>query len=170
MTRWVSLFLILFLSVTVSEAWSFVYKWVDENGNSHFTDDPKNVPEEHRGRLERAPSGEKVREPSRKPSVLFEQKTDSSGNNKQWWQKLVKKWEGKKREAEYRIEELQIEIRQTEINSRVMAGAEKEKRRLLRLVQAAQLRKEVAIRMLTEGLPDEARRAGAPLEWLSNKN
>jgi hypothetical protein len=101
---------------------------------------------------------------------LFEQKTDLLGKNKKWWQNLVRKWEDKKREAEYKIEEIQIEIRQIESDRRIFVGTDKEKSRLTRLMQIAELRKNVAIRMLTEGLPEEARKAGAPMEWLTSRS
>ncbi|MBI3358615.1 MAG: DUF4124 domain-containing protein [Nitrospirae bacterium] len=166
-----SIFLIILLSFVPSETWGTVYKWTDENGIIHFSDNPQKVPEEYRGRVEKMtpPEKSKEREPPRKPTVLFEQKTDLHGKNKQWWQGLVKKWEKKKGEAENRIEELQIEIRQLEFNKKAFGGMEKEKSRLTRLIQVAELRKNVAIRMLTEGLPEEARKAGAPVEWLINK-
>lgn len=175
MPRFIPFFLILFLLSGIHEVWGAIYKWVDENGITHFTDDPKNVPEAHRGQAEKkvfSDKSEKIErshEPVRKPTVLFEQKTDLNGNNKQWWLKLVRKWEEKKRDAENRIEELQIEMRQMEINRRKLPNADKERSRLMRLTQAAQLRKDVAIRMVTEGLPDEATKAGAPLEWLSGR-
>jgi hypothetical protein len=161
-------FLVLLLTVIVPEAWGTIYKWVDENGIVHFSDDLKNIPEEYRGRVEKPISSEKAKEPSKKPSVLFEQKTDQNGNSKQWWQRLFRKWEEKKRDAENRMEELEIEIRQLDFNRRILGNVAKERARLNRLMQAARLRKDVANRMLTEGLLDEARRAGAPLEWLSN--
>ncbi|MEK7286749.1 MAG: DUF4124 domain-containing protein [Nitrospirota bacterium] len=167
-------FLLLFLLLSVSHVWSAFYQWVDENGMTHFTDNLSKVPEAYRGQVEKSSPKEKIerehpRESPKKPAVLFEQKTDLNGNNKQWWQKLAKKWEEKKRDAEDRIEELQIEIRQLETNQRTLGNSDKERVRLTRLKQAAELRKNVAIRMLSEGLADEATRAGAPLEWLSVK-
>jgi hypothetical protein len=164
------IFLIFLLAFVTTKAWGTVYKWTDENGLLHFSDDLKNVPEAYRGRIEKAIPSEKPneRESSRKPTVLFEQKTDINGKNKKWWQGLVRKWEEKKRDAENRIDELKLEIRQLESDRR-MVESDKEKSRLTRLVQGAELRKNVAIRMLTEGLPEEARKSGAPMEWLNNK-
>jgi hypothetical protein len=154
----------------ISESWGAVYKWTDENGIIHFSDSPAKIPEEYKDRVEKTtpPEKSKEREPVRKPSVLFEQKTDLHGKNKKWWQGLVRKWEAKKREAEDRIEELQIEIRQLDFNKRIVGYSDKEKSRLTRLIQVAELRKSVAIRMLAEGLPEEARKAGAPVEWLTS--
>ncbi len=170
MARFSIFLIILFVSIA-TPAWATVYKWTDENGIMHFSDDPKKVPEAYRGRVDKTTPPEKLRErdPSRKPTVLFEQKTDLYEKDKKWWQGLVRKWEEKKREAENRIEELNLELRELESNKRIVAGGDKEKSRLTRLVQGAELRKGVAIRMLTEGLPEEARKAGAPMEWLNDK-
>ncbi len=162
--------LIFLLLLVTTQARGAVYKWTDENGIIHFSDDARKVPEEYRNPTEQSatPEKKKMREPSRKPSVLFEQTSDLHGKNKKWWQNLVRKWEDKKREAEDKIEELQIEIRALELNKR-LGIMDKEKSRLTRLTQVAELRKDVAIRMLTEGLPEEARKAGAPIEWLTSK-
>jgi len=170
MIRMIPIFWVLLFTFVTAEVWGAVYKWTDENGQIHFSDDPQKVPETYRGRVEKMvpPDKAREREPSRKPTVLFEQKSDLNGKNKKWWQGLVKKWEEKKREAEDRIDELKLEIRQLDSN-KMIAGSDRERSRLTRLVQVAELRKNVAIRMLTEGLPDEARKAGAPMEWLINK-
>jgi hypothetical protein len=170
MVRISFIFLIFLLAIVTPSAWSSVYKWTDENGQFHFSDDIRNVPEAYRGRMEKRSSSsettQREREPAKQPIILFEQKSDINGKNKKWWQGLVRKWEEKKRDAEDRIDELKLEIRQLETD-RKTAGSDREKSRLKRLVQGAELRKNVAIRMLNEGLPEEARRAGAPMEWLN---
>jgi hypothetical protein len=171
MIRRFFILLILVSAFVTTKAWGTVYKWTDENGLIHFSDDIRNVPEEQRSRVEKTVPPEKAREkdPSKKPTVLFEQKVDLNGKSKKWWQSLVRKWEEKKREAEDRIEELKLEMRQLESNKRILGSSDREKSRLTRLLQVAELRKNVAIRMLTEGLPEEARKAGAPVEWLTSK-
>ncbi len=166
------LWLTLLIFLTVSGAGGVVYKWEDENGNVFFADDLKKVPEQYRSQTEERSSSERGERDSlrSRPSILFEQKTDLEGKGKNWWRDLVKRWEEKKRDADNRIEALELEMRQLTFHKGVPAKSmAKEKLRMTKLIKAAQLRRDVAIRMLTEGLPDEARKAGAPLEWLSDK-
>ncbi|MEK6545924.1 MAG: DUF4124 domain-containing protein, partial [Nitrospinota bacterium] len=54
-------FTLLFYS---ENSYSEIYKWVDENGIVHFSDDLKKIPEEYRGRVEKPISSEKEKEPS----------------------------------------------------------------------------------------------------------
>jgi hypothetical protein len=51
---------VLSLLVTVSLAWAEVYKWVDDKGNVHFTEDPSTIPEKYQ-------EGTKTREFSETP-------------------------------------------------------------------------------------------------------
>jgi hypothetical protein len=41
-----SLFILLYM-LLCSQAWGVIYKWVDEKGVTHYSDDPRDVPAEH---------------------------------------------------------------------------------------------------------------------------
>ncbi len=57
--------LILFPVVCPSQA-KEVYKWVDEKGTVHFSEDESGVPEEYRGRLEKRSVPEEAKQPEEK--------------------------------------------------------------------------------------------------------
>jgi ribosomal protein L14E/L6E/L27E len=44
----IAIILIIFLSST---CWAEIYKWVDEKGTAHFTEDPSTIPEKYRDRV-----------------------------------------------------------------------------------------------------------------------
>jgi hypothetical protein len=50
-------FIFLFLFIT-ELAFGEIYKWVDEKGVVHFTDDTSQIPEKYRDQMERLGSGE----------------------------------------------------------------------------------------------------------------
>jgi len=174
------LFLMLFFTAEVEGA---IYKWIDENGGVFFADEKNKVPEKYQGQIrEIAPSGDRTRRKDRNPSrdeqfvrpplrsSMYEQKTDAQGKEKKWWRDLVGQWETKKKNAEERIEALKLEQRQLQFHQMMPEKKRsKETLRIQKLIQAAIMRRDVAIRMLIEGLPDEARKAGAPIEWLSKQ-
>jgi hypothetical protein len=178
-TRGISLFFLIFL-YGIADVEGAIYRWVDEEGNLFFTDEKENVPQKYRGGIQEVIPGRPMRgtpSPSRdgqsvrtdpRPSVLYEQKTDTLGKGRKWWQNLAGKWERKKKDAEERIEVLKLEQRQLQFHQMMPKDKQlKEKVRIQKLIQTSIMRRDVAIRMLIEGLPNEAREAGAPIEWLS---
>jgi len=63
--------LIILLTVLVPSGYTEMYKWVDEKGTIHFTDDPSSIPEKYREDAEsRKPSKEiSVPQPQEKPKT-----------------------------------------------------------------------------------------------------
>jgi hypothetical protein len=97
------------ISVSVSFAQGTIYKWTDEKGVVHYTDNPENVPSKFKSqvrqktidrRLTPQPESEKSVAPpvSRVlPPVSSEEKpdtrTDVRGRNKEWWLGQKKYWQ-----------------------------------------------------------------------------
>ncbi len=51
LNRTLNISVLLFLLVSLTPSYSkTIYKWVDEDGTIHFTDDPKNIPEDKKGK------------------------------------------------------------------------------------------------------------------------
>ncbi|MDO9463120.1 MAG: DUF4124 domain-containing protein, partial [Deltaproteobacteria bacterium] len=89
------------ISVSVSFAQGTIYKWTDEKGVVHYTDNPENVPSKFKDRAEQKtidrrlpppPAPEKSVAPPLSPvlrHVSSEEKpdtrTDVKGQNKEWW-------------------------------------------------------------------------------------
>ena len=178
--RRISFFFFVFLVIYgIADVEGAVYKWVDEEGNIFFADEKEKVPRKYWGAIQQVIPGRSIREttPSRseqsaqtepRSPPLYEQKTDAFGKEKKWWQNLAGKWERKKKNAEEQIDALKLEQRQLQFHQMMPEEKKlKEKGRIQKLIQASIMRRDVAIRMLIEGLPNEARKAGAPIEWLS---
>jgi len=73
----IPLVIILVLAVIVPSSYGEMYKWVDEKGTVHFTDDLSNIPEKYRENAETrkptketsAPEPREISEPASRPSV-----------------------------------------------------------------------------------------------------
>jgi len=66
---WVLLGALIFLSAICPSAAKEVYKWVDEKGTVHFSEDESSVPEEYRGRAEKKSMPEEARPPEEKATT-----------------------------------------------------------------------------------------------------
>jgi len=84
------------------------YRWVDEKGSVHFTDDPTGIPEKYQvqERKEKSPSEPppavpKGQPPVRKPAAQVEKEepvrpeTDALGRGEDWWRGQVVSWQEK---------------------------------------------------------------------------
>ena len=61
---------LIFLLIPVLALTAEVYKWVDEKGTIHLTDDQKKIPEKYREQVETISVPDKYEEPSRPPEKL----------------------------------------------------------------------------------------------------
>ncbi len=164
-----SILLLLLFLPGVIYADGTIYQWEDERGIVSFTDDIKKVPERYRNLIRSIAPSEKEATASSasRSSTRHQLKTDTERKNKRWWGNLAKRWDRKRRDAEGRINEIQLEMRQVQSHQMLSEKERaKEELRMKRLLKAATARRDVANRMLAEGLPNEARKAGVPLEWL----
>ena len=97
------LFFIFFLTPSVSFSGE-IYRWTDEKGTIHFTDDPSKIPESYSRQTE------KIQAPEEKANAL--QKTikpdDRSDRVKEYLKEIDKKIEAKKK-LETRISQLETE-------------------------------------------------------------
>jgi len=57
---------LIFFSAVCPSSGKEVYKWVDEKGTVHFSEDESSVPEAYRGRVEKKPMPEEARPPEEK--------------------------------------------------------------------------------------------------------
>lgn len=155
-----------------SPIWAQIYRWEDERGVVHMTDDPRKIPEKDRGRVEVIPLPESkegaVPSPplAEAPEAMAPSgQADAQGHDRAWWQGQMKKWREKKSEAERQLAEAKGRLNRILMSFPSIARRQKE----------AEIREEIkeyeeqiqeAARMLSEVLPEEARKAGAPPGWL----
>jgi len=154
-----------------------VYKWVDDSGVVHFTDDPANVPESYWDRVEEEKTlKEEVPKPSGKGSGpkrrVQREPTDRFGRRESWWRDRASKWWAQMRHASSQHQRISKEIEEAR---KVLDEARNDgkRRRYRRNIQRLQkegekyrAQIEEARRMLHGVLLDEARTAGADPSWL----
>ena len=116
----------LFILITIFLPPAFVfsgeiYRWTDERGTAHFTDDVSNIPEKDFERVETIDAPEEItRETERTEEV-----EDKPDRVKEYLERIDSKIEGKKR-LEKRISELEEELRMSEQRLRKIEEYEKE--------------------------------------------
>jgi hypothetical protein len=171
-----------------------VYQWTDGNGAVHFTDDPGKIPKKfHDTVLElRPPDKEKPKgipseenpesastpeaaskpesvskpatEPERPQAAPYEA-VDFNGHNRDWWQRRVQEWQNKKADAQEKLADAQERLGQERFLNATTGNMQR-----IQDISAEVSMYEAQIleaeNMLTDGLPDEARRAQAPPGWL----
>lgn len=184
------------ISVSVSFAQGTIYKWTDEKGVVHYTDNPENVPSKFKGRAEQktidrrlpSPAPEKSVAPSVSPvppSVSSEEKldtrTDVKGQNKEWWLGQKKKWQDEVKRLTEQIKKNNEDIvtlrrgrarqgTRTEdgiiLNQGPLIDDYRELKRLQEITPGLEEKLKKAQYMLDQGLIQDAYRAGAPPEWI----
>ncbi len=112
MKRTVSLALIGLFILTGTAFGQEVYRWRDEKGVVHFTDDPTQIPEKYRSQVQqKAPSKEStppqpisprpVKPPARNepqkvtPEGQEANQKDALGRGEEWWRGKAREWNGK---------------------------------------------------------------------------
>lgn len=147
-----------------------MYRWTDENGVVHLTDNVEKIPEKYRGRAEVVPlppDRPKKEPPPVDPApFLFEEQTDEAGRGKEWWQAEQKRWEERRRHAGGRIDALNQELRELQFRHPLTGPPVDERDRIEQEIAFEEDKKREADRMLNEVLPEKARKAGVSPGWL----
>lgn len=195
--------IMLLFIVEIRSAKSDTYQWVDNEGTTHFTDNPQELPEPYRTKavnelIEKQKQNQKKPNPRSPkdstplpdvsnerlpvdsnhppPAISTESSTGSnssrshvdSNDKKKFWQEKVRNARKRVAELSSQCENLKLEMANA-TNARAIYGrpsdlawTEKVDSDLERCNQDL----EQARRYLDEGLPEEARRAGALPGWL----
>ena len=175
--RYLNILLGLYCLLVASFSYAQVYKWVDDSGTVHFTDDPAKVPEEYWDRVEEKKT---VKEEGRKPSdkgtwsrrPVQREPTDRFGRRKSWWRDRASKWWAQLENAASQHERITKEIEEAR---KVLSEARNDgkrrryRRKIKRFEEEAKKYKaqiDEARHMLNDVLLNEARMAGADPSWL----
>ncbi len=152
-----------------------VYQWTDADGVVHFSDDPGKIPKKFHGTVQelrrpdepKAPNGinpedaQGAQESVSKPAEAV----DADGHNREWWQQRVRKWEQKKTDAQANLADAQERLGKERFLNATTGNMQR-----IQDISAEVSKYENDLReaenMLSDGLPDEARRAQAPPGWL----
>ena len=175
--RCLQILLGLYCLLAVSFPHAQVYKWVDDSGTVHFTDDPAKVPEEDWDRVEEKKA---IKEEDRRPSDeekwreqrVRREPTDRFGRRESWWRDRASKWWGQLENAASQHEGVTKKIEEArEILEKARNDGKRRRyrRQIKHLEEEAKKYKaqiDEARHMLNDVLLDEARMAGADPSWL----
>jgi len=176
------IFVILFLCIT-ELAFGEVYKWVDEKGVVHFTDDIMQIPEKYRPQikiLEYPEEAIETRIENESPSQKTVEETqpkeedyrDSVGRGEEYWKGRVKEWNEKLREAQEKVGELRVRYNEltekfnSSKSSVERANIRKERDQIQKEIEISKNQIEEAKQMLEKKIPEEAEIFKAKQEWI----
>ncbi len=153
-----------------------VYKWVDEGGVVHFTDDISQVPEKYRPKIESIGSPEEREETKVEgeegPKKKEETYTDQSGRGEDYWKGRVAEWRQKLREQQDKLEGLIVKYnglteKFNESRSTAERGIVRKQRDQVK-AEMDQTKGQIdeARNMLEKKIPEEAELYKAKPEWV----
>jgi hypothetical protein len=170
---------IVFFVFFISEiSFAQVYKWVDEKGVSHFTDDIMQIPEKNRPEAEKIGSSEEEEKEQPKvegevtPKGKEEAYGDRLGRGESYWKGRVEEWRKKLRERQDRLEALRAKYNElTERHNDSKSTAErgnlrKERDQVKNEMDQCKIQIEEARDMLEKKIPEEAELYKAKPEWV----
>lgn len=168
----ISLSILLLTQISFAE----VYKWVDESGVVHFTDDLIQVPERYRPKAERIESsgerGESTVEGESTPKKKEEPYRDRLGRGEEYWKERLEQWRKKLIESQTRLEGLRTKY--NELTERYNDSKSTAERATLRR-ERDQIKNEMdqckigideAKDMIEKKIPEEAEIYKAKTEWI----
>ena len=158
-----------------------LFKWVDNNGTIHFTDDLNQVPMDQRSKAEK--EGEQTKENLKDKinvvpetySPALQDKRDYEGeseremdkvedpNSQEFWEKKVKDTREALNKAQQELDEVLIAQRKN-----LESGPGMHQRKAHLASREDELKKKINYLeyQINEGLADEAREAGVPAGWV----
>jgi len=174
-----SLLIILAAIFFVQISSAQVYKWVDEKGVVHFTDDMLQVPEKYRPKTEKMEIVEEKAEPKIEGDTPSSKKKeepykDRMGRGEEYWKERMEFWKKKLVTAQDKIEELRIRYNQLSEKLNASISRYSAERTALRN-ERDQVKNEIdkykqeleeAKIMLDKKLPEEAQLNRAKPEWV----
>ena len=154
-----------------------VYKWVDEKGSVHFTDDFLQIPEKYRLKTEQMEIKEKKLEPKAQGDGLSANKKeeaykDRMGRGEDYWKERMESWRKKLSAAQDKAENLRMKYNDlTEKMNASKSSAERanlrnEREQVKNEIDKCKQEIEEAKIMLEKKLPEEAQLYRAKPEWV----
>ncbi len=154
-----------------------VYKWVDENGILHFTDDINQIPEKYKatlqGQEQSQPPLETAGEPEKTPPVKKVQTyTDTAGRGEDYWRAKVQEWNGKLETAQDKLEGLRSKYNELteKYNASRHAGdratIQNQRNKIQAEMDQCKAQIDESKEMLDKKIPEEASLFKAKSDWL----
>jgi chromosome segregation ATPase len=169
-------FLLLFL-FAVPLSYAQVYKWVDEKGIVHFTDDITQIPEKYRRVIEeREATEEKIDTKKEEPQATPKKQTDSYkdrlGRGEEYWKGRVDESRKKLQSQQEKVESLRLKYNDltekfnTSRSSAERATIRNDREQIKNQMDELRAQIEETREMLERKIPEEASLYGAKPEWV----
>jgi hypothetical protein len=170
--------LIILLILISTPGYTQVYKWVDEKGVVHFTDDMTKIPDKYRPKTDKIGVPEEKSEPKLERDSSQKKKEDhykdQLGRGEEYWKSKVDEWKKKLRIAQEKIETARIkynELTEKFNDSKSSVERNQIKRERDQFKQEMDQYKshiEEARIMLEKKIPEEAEIYKAKPEWVKH--
>ncbi|OGP76597.1 MAG: hypothetical protein A2V86_02070 [Deltaproteobacteria bacterium RBG_16_49_23] len=167
------IFLLIILSIFISTpGFAQVYKWVDDKGVVHFTDDVTKIPEKHMPKTEKIGVLEEKIEVDPSPKTKGDTYKDLVGRNEEYWKNRVEDWKRRLRSAQEKIEQTRIKYNElTEKFNDSKSSAERnqlrrEREQVKQEMDQYKNQIEEAKVTLEKKIPEEAELYKAKPEWI----
>jgi len=170
------LIIISFIFFISEISFAEVYKWVDEKGVVHFTDDITQIPEKYRPKTEKMgipeEKGETKVEGELTPKQKEEMYKDRLGRGEDYWKGRLEEWRKKLRELQDRLETLRAQYnglteRYNDSKSTAERGnLKKERDQVKNEMDQIKIEIEEAKNMIEKKIPEEAELYKAKPEWI----
>lgn len=175
-----NLVFIVILSIFIAEtSFAQVYKWVDEKGVVHFTDDLMQIPEKNRPTTEKIglPEGKTKTETKTESEPTSTKKKediykDQLGRGEEYWRDRVEEWKKKLKTSQEKVESLRIKYNElteklNDSKSSVeRANLRRERDQIKNEMDQYRNQIEEANKMLEKKIPEEAELYKAKPEWI----
>jgi chromosome segregation ATPase len=169
--------LIITLSVMISTpCFAQTYKWVDEKGGVHFTDDITTIPEKFRPKAEKIGGSEdKIETKIDKGSTPKKKEDgykDQLGRGEEYWKNRVEEWKKKLKTAQENMEQARMKYNElTERFNESKSSAERnnlkrERDQVKQEMDSQKNKIEEAKMMLEKKIPEEVEIYKAKSEWI----
>jgi chromosome segregation ATPase len=171
-----TLILILLFLFTATLSHAQVYKWVDEKGIVHFTDDITQIPEKYRRAIEkREATEEKIETKKEEGQETSKKQTDYKdrlGRGEEYWKGRVEQSRKKLQSLQEKVESLRLKY--NELTEKFNTSKSSAERAMIRndreqiKDQMDELRAQIGEtrEMLERKIPEEASLYGAKPEWV----
>ena len=149
-----------------------VYKWIDEKGGVHFSDDPTWIPERYRSSTVVEPKGELKTPTSADAQGVDGKGKDRLGRGAEYWRGRVEEWRQKLDLAQENLEKLRLRYNELTEKYNASRGPEQryrirqEREQLQSEMNGCKVQIEEAKGILEKKIPEEAQLFGAKPEWV----
>jgi chromosome segregation ATPase len=169
--------LLILLFIFIAEiSFAEVYKWVDEKGVVHFTDDLGQIPEKYRKTIEEMGLSEERKEPKTEGESLPKKKEDTYrdrlGRGEEYWRGRVEEWKKKLETLQDSVESLRLRYNDltekfnTSKSSAERATIRNEREQIKNEMDQFRIQIAEAKEMLEKKIPEEANLYKAKPEWV----